>query len=110
MAIFEEIPDRSQVDASIWVLGSEGSDLASPQQLLQSWVKSLRRHFFPHSLRPIGQAGAILLPFLSPGASPGRPHSVWAIGNSFLKMYGPPPECKKNWVGREAVCENVPDL
>jgi hypothetical protein len=22
-------------------------------------------------------------------------------------MYGPPPECKKNWVGGEAVCENV---
>jgi hypothetical protein len=25
-------------------------------------------------------------------------------------MYGPPPECKKNWVGREAVCENVSGL
>jgi hypothetical protein len=25
-------------------------------------------------------------------------------------MYGPPLECKKNWAGGEAVCENVPDL
>src|SRR5215467_7759658 len=25
-------------------------------------------------------------------------------------MYGPPPECKKNWVEREAVCENVSGL
>ena len=25
-------------------------------------------------------------------------------------MYGPPPECKKNWVGRDAVCENVSGL
>ena len=25
-------------------------------------------------------------------------------------LYGPPPECKKNWVGREAVCENVSGL
>ena len=27
-----------------------------------------------------------------------------------LKMYGPPRECKKNWVRREAVCENVSGL
>src|SRR5712664_1438976 len=25
-------------------------------------------------------------------------------------MYGPPPECKKNWVGRKAVRENVSGL
>ena len=25
-------------------------------------------------------------------------------------MYGPPLECKKNWVGGEAVCENVSGL
>ena len=31
MAILEEIPDRSQVDAPIYVLGPEGSDVAPLQ-------------------------------------------------------------------------------
>jgi hypothetical protein len=33
-----------------------------------------------------------------------------SVPDNCCKMYGPPHECKKNWVGREAVCENVPGL
>jgi hypothetical protein len=36
--------------------------------------------------------------------------STSSVDRSWRNMYGPPPECKKNWVGRKAVCENVSGL
>jgi hypothetical protein len=44
VAIVEEIPDCSQVDGPICVLGADGSDVASSQQFLESWIKGFSRH------------------------------------------------------------------
>ncbi len=60
-AILEEIPDRSQVDGSICVLGSECCNVASSQEIVEIRVQFFASPFALRRGRPIRQRTMLLL-------------------------------------------------
>ena len=74
-AILEEVPDRSQVDGSICVLGSERCNVASSQEVVEIRVQLFSRHFALRSGRPIRQ-GTMLLLALEPSADSHDPSAI----------------------------------
>lgn len=52
MALFEEVPDRGQMNGAIWVVTSESSDVPSSQDFREKWIQRLIGHVSCH-LQPI---------------------------------------------------------